>query len=333
MWLMVRVASANTLNAGAEFQGSISFEAVERALDEVSAEEDHLQSEIDGRTIEERAYALLDHYEDFDAFRRGPLSTEILPVPMKAFDFDSFESSLYVVLAQKIIYPEFRILRVYAQKLYEEMGSSVRVFGNSQRKVAEEACFKRNSFTQHCVLAELFIGFNQMVIPQINEELSLSLDVDLMTDSILSLVRRSKTESLLNTEALIRSAALSLYDEYQTSEMVLKCLSQGKRFQNYEITARNFCLPAFEKIKDEVLVDKLVFEKFLDLAYNPYSSFQIVMSSLSEEVLTDKMFCFRATCREKKISSRLADWSQADKFSSEQRRELKKSILQFWNHD
>lgn len=335
VWLMVRVASAQTMTMSViPTEGSLGvfgYSKVQLALQPVSKID---PASIDEEALGEKVVGLLKSYPTFEAFLRGPVRAENLGVPRPILPLSPRERVVYNILAQKRLYPEVRTLSEVIEVFRDEIENQDYLLSLKERGEAQKKCFARSDYSFECTLTA---GLEDKV----SELVSLGLKgntqhrgKEAISRALMNLILSKESPTVTSKEAFLSDSAHHWLNKRTVGDYLLLCIDHPKTFKTYELMGRTRCQEALGSLLEKEGVEEEAKRDVFSALFNPYGVFKLMLDSLSETVMKRNIYCFSDSdqvCRRRKIAKRIEDWPYQGELSSRQIDRLVKAIALYWD--
>lgn len=339
VWLMVRVVSAGEL--AQQEHGPYDFSKIQQALNKIQ-----LVSISDDQREHQRVFGLLKTFSSLEELMRGsltlswgsPLGRLGWSLPPTQISLGPKDESVFKALAIRYLYPEVRLVEALSEGLMQRVQKHGFVISRQQRVVAQNECLIQSDYTLDCVLNLSLKPVAAQLSEMVSQELGSTLPPQQLATELKSLIEQGGAQSALYVDAFVTSQSQQFLKSISTHELMMACLDGSESFFAWQIIGKRFCGTLFdervfsnrESSVNKITIDPEVAQVVKDDLFNPFSELQILMVSLSEEVLNRGVLCRTASCKQRKVFGRLQEWTYKGRFTTKQKRDLAKAITKNW---
>jgi hypothetical protein len=333
MWLMVRVVSAVPMTNQLTTDSAIT---IDRGLGLFSGLKTALEGipmrVISGDRQENlKVLSILKSYDSFEEFLRGPIPKTVFNIPRSKVPLNKFEYQVYRVLAVQYLHPEYRLVFELSHLVNEQVAAGGWFISHFERGKAQDHCFKKNDFSEDCLLNIAFTPVIKEFVEKVNLKYASQLDLEDVTKEVLRLTKKKKSNSLYYREGFIADGAHFYQNKFSSGFHISLCISHPVSFRTWELIGSNRCEKVFKKhFEEQLIMDEAVQSRVLKYLFDPYSYYQLAMVSLTEDVLNRGLICYSNDCVRRKISERIEEWNYRSLLNNAQRRRIIYKISILW---
>ena len=332
---MVRVVSAQ--GATLEQHRPYDFAKIDRALKALT----HIETENDHRE-HQKVLQLLDKFSSLEELMRGSLTVKFSPLrnlgwslPAPEVNLEGKDKLVFEAIATRYLYPEVRLVEAISEAINDKVNNYGFVVSKSQRKAAQEICRSQKDLTESCLLKHAIELVSKDISEQVALDYQSEIPAPMLSEALLHLIDKGGATSVYYRDAFYGEVSSDFLKTKSTFSLIEVCLTVGESFFAWELVGEKHCSKALEKyLSDEaqvgVKLDSQVQAKVIKEFFNPFSEFQILMVSLSEDILNRGVLCYSQSCKRRKVLERLSEWSYANRFSNSQKRRLATLISKNW---
>lgn len=312
---------------------NIQFSLVKEALRTVEFRAPQRDEREEKKVIKMMAtHDSLEHFMTRPLLSQGSLLGLTIPMPFSHVKMSPLEKRLYEVLAVRYLYPEVRFIHALSQRMANKMASDGFLISRQRRVSAQEVCFEAKNYTEKCLYENALRPVIKEIVEEVNREYEGDLSSGAIYEQTLALIEKGGASSVVYWEAYSIEAAESYEMSKSLGELLISCVNYPRRFFSWQLIGIGRCDRAIKDelvqsgVRSEVVIDTIV----KNVVMNSFSPLQKALVSLSEDILNRGVFCFSDDCIERKVLSRVNEWSFASELSSEERKRLSKAIATWW---
>ena len=333
IWLAVRVVSAQ--EPISREHGPYDFSRIDLALEYVERvstnndEEEHV-----------KVLSLIDKFSSLEELMRGSLIISFRPqgalkwsLPAPEVNLSNKDRLVFQALATRYLYPEVRLVEALSVAIDNRVQEIGFLIGRQERKAAQKLCLEQKTMTEDCVLTEALKDVAKELSETVANEHDSQLPAEQLAQALKQLIEKSQSQSAFYREAFYGDTAKLFFDRVSAKSLVKVCLDYPQNFFAWELIGKKRCGKAIEShLKKGVpfKVDAAVGELIVKELSNPFSEFQMMMVSLSEEVLNRGVFCYKSSCVERKLIERLNEWSFGSRFNGLEKTQMAVTLSKYW---